>query len=92
MCKQGVVQSLSLKQVPNHLVQVKNQLKQAVQEVVDPFNNSIDQILLKKRISQIFSFFMLIIKETYKYSLTPIKNTISQIFSFFMLIIKETYK
>lgn len=37
MCKQGVVQSLSLKQVPNHLVQVKNQLKQAAQEVVELF-------------------------------------------------------
>jgi hypothetical protein len=47
-------------------VQVKNQLKQAVLEVVDPFNNSIDQILVKKSISQRCSFFMLIIKETYK--------------------------
>ena len=35
MCKQEVVQSLLLKQVPNHLVQVKNQSKLAVQEVVD---------------------------------------------------------
>ena len=35
MCKQGVVQSLLLKQTPNHLVQVKNQLKQADQEAVD---------------------------------------------------------
>ena len=28
MCKQGEVQNLSQKQAPNHLVQVKNQLKQ----------------------------------------------------------------
>ena len=35
MCKQGVVQSLLLKQTPSHLVQVKNQLKQADQEAVD---------------------------------------------------------
>ena len=37
MCKQEVVRSLLLKQVPNHLVQVKNQSKQADQEVVDLF-------------------------------------------------------
>ena len=37
MCKQGVVQNLSQKQAPNLLEQVKNQLKQADQEVVDLF-------------------------------------------------------
>jgi hypothetical protein len=57
MCKQGVVQSLSLKQAPSHLVQVKNQLKQAVQEVVDPFNNSIDQILKKENFAEILFFY-----------------------------------
>ncbi len=57
MCKQEVVRSLLLKQVPNHLVQVKNQSKQAVQEVVDPFNRVREYILVKKRISQRFSFF-----------------------------------
>ncbi len=34
MCNQGVVQSLLLKQVQNHLVQVKNQSKLVDQGVV----------------------------------------------------------
>jgi hypothetical protein len=38
-------------------VQVKNQLKQAVQEVVDPFNNSIDQILKKENFAEILFFY-----------------------------------
>ena len=66
MCKQGEVLSLSLKQTPNHLVQVKNQLKRAVLEVVDLSINTLDHQKEKKRISQRFSFFMLIIKETYQ--------------------------
>jgi D-alanyl-D-alanine dipeptidase len=37
MCTQGVVQNLSQRQAPNHLAQVKNQLKQVDLEEVDPF-------------------------------------------------------
>ena len=66
MCKQEVVRSLLLKQVLNHLVQVKNQSKQAVQEVVDPFNRVREYILVKREFRRDSLFFMLIIKETYK--------------------------
>ena len=48
MCKQGVVQSLLLKQTPSHLVQVKNQLKQVVLEAVDLQINSSNHLKRKK--------------------------------------------
>ena len=62
MCKQGVVQNLSQRQAPNLLVQVKNQLKQADQEVVDLFiilprlRWSIRQVIFDQQILHLLFF------------------------------------
>ena len=62
MCKQGVVQNLSQRQTPNLLVQVKNQLKQADQEVVDLFiilprlRWSIRQVIFDQQILHLLFF------------------------------------
>jgi len=43
MCKQVAVQNLSQKQAPNHLGQVKNQLKLVDQEVVNTCSKLINR-------------------------------------------------
>jgi hypothetical protein len=58
MCKQGVVQSLLLKQTPSHLVQVKNQLKQVVLEAVDLQINSSNHLKRKKRAYHRYALFL----------------------------------